>query len=184
MAKFLESILMNGYAELGNLSGWSSLGVSIASTKFGKHFLLTDTAYMTQQVASVLFAQPSREYQIKIEYARQQNKDPLEIATDGFINVRFRYASGKEDIVTIPLQSFDTQWHKREEVYILQNEEKLSHIVFEANTKNAIGGILIDNLQLQPSDELLEKEEVGNSYEKFRELSILYGLEADLPELG
>lgn len=185
MAKYLESILMNGQAELGNLSGWGFQKASITATVDGKHFKLEPDAYIQQEVPSVLFNKPSGEYLIVLRYKRITAKDPLNVVTDAFTNVRFRYESGKEDVITVPLSNFQTTWQDTELTYTLQSEEILTNIVFGVITRNCLGGMLFDNLQLRPSDNIIETGETGeNTYEKFREMSILYGLEANLPELG
>lgn len=185
MAKYLESILMNGQAELGNLSGWSFLGASIATTVDGKHFKLEATGYLQQDVPTVLFNKPSETYLIIVKYKRIVSKDPLNIVTDAFTNIRFRYESGKEEVITVPLGGYKTDWQETQLTYSLLSEELLTHIVFGVVTKDCQGGILLDNLRLQPSDVIAaNNESTENTYEKFRELSILYGLEANLPELG
>jgi hypothetical protein len=176
---------MNGQAELGNLSGWSFQKATIVSTVDGKHFKLDTDAYIQQEVPSVLFTKPSGEYLIVLRYKRVTAKDPLNVVTDAFTNVRFRYESGKEDIITVPLSNFQTDWQDTTLQYNLQTEEVLTNIVFGVITKNCIGGMLFDNLQLKPSDNILETgDPTEDNYEKFREMSILYGLEANLPELG
>lgn len=176
---------MNGRAELGNLSGWSYSGLSQVSTSVGRHFRLEANAYMQQSVPSVLFTRPSATYKITIEYRRAVAKDPLSILTDTFATVRFRYESGKEDNITIPLSGYDTQWREAMVYYSHMDSEVLEAIIFEVATKDCVGGMLLDNMQLQPDDNILTREEAPeNNYEKFREKSILYGLEANLPELG
>jgi hypothetical protein len=176
---------MNGQAELGNLSGWSFLKANVTTTVDGKHFKLDADAYLQQDVPTVLFNKPSETYLIIVKYKRIVEKDPLSIVTDAFTNIRFRYESGKEDVVTIPLGGYGTDWQETQLYYTLMQNEILTHIVFGVVTKNCQGGMLLDNLQLQPSDVIISSgETTENTYEKFRELSILYGLEANLPELG
>lgn len=176
---------MNGQAELGNLSGWSFLQASIVTTIDGKHFKLEPTAYLQQAIATVLFAKPSETYLIIVKYKRVASKDPLNIVTDAFTNIRFRYESGKEDVITVPLGGYNTEWQETQLYYTLMQEEILTNMTFGVVTSNCVGGMLLDNLQLKPSDVIVETgASAENTYEKFREMSILYGLEANLPELG
>jgi hypothetical protein len=176
---------MNGQAELGNLSGWSFLKAAINTTVDGRHFKLEPTAYIQQEVPTVLFAKPSESYLIIVKYKRLASKDPLNSLTDAFTNIRFRYESGKEDVITVPLGGYQTDWQETQLYYSLMQDEVLTNILFGVNTKDCVGGMLLDNLQLRPSDVIIETgEPVQDNYEKFRELSILYGLEANLPELG
>lgn len=176
---------MNGRAEIGNMSGWDYKGVSILLTSDSRHFNMIATAYMQQQVPSVLFSKASNEYFIGMRYRRRQEKDPLSIITDAFVNIKFSYVSGKEDIITIPLAGYRTVWQTSEMVYRHLQDEVLKGISYVANTVDCVGGMLLDDLVLLPSDSFIVKETPDeNTYEKFREKSILYGLEANLPELG
>jgi hypothetical protein len=176
---------MNGQAELGNLSGWSFQKANITTTVDGRHFKLDATAYLQQEVPTVLFSKPSDSYLIVVKYKRLVSKDPLNIVTDAFTNIRFRYETGKEDVITVPLGGYDTDWQETQLYYSLMQNEVLTNIAFGVVTSNCIGGMLLDNLQLKPSDVIIEDgDPTENTYEKFREMSILYGLEANLPELG
>lgn len=187
MTKYLDSILMNGFAELGNLSGWNSSGVHLVTDGIkGSCFQLDTNAYMQQDVPTVLFSKPSSEYLFKIDYRRLTDKDPLNLVADTFVTIRWKYESGKEDLLTAPLGVSTTPWASLEVPYTYLDKDTLIHITYMLQTSNALGGIRVDNMQLLPSDNVLVKEEdPGNdNYDRFRELSILYGPEADLPELG
>lgn len=181
---YLDSIVMNGRAELGNLSGWNVSGV-VLSQDTSSRFRLEATAYMQQDIPSVLYSKPSVDYLIALKYCRLSVKDPLNLVTDAYATIRFKYLSGKEDVVTMPLQSYNTTWQNSEVAYTHLTDEKLQSIMCMVQTSSAVGGMLIDDIEILPSDNLITKEAgPENNTEKFKELSILYGPEANLPELG
>lgn len=185
MAEYQDSILMNGYAELGNTSGWQVLNTSIVNDAAygGRHFYISPTGYMMQDIPLTLVAKTSATYELKLSYYRHSEINFATPDIQANAEVIFRYEDGIEDVHTFPFQGFANEWYAINET-VDARDASLTDVVIRITNPETSGAVRLDNLSLRPSKELADTDDDGGNYDNFREKSILFGLESDLPKLG
>lgn len=186
MAEYKTTILLNGNAELGNLVMWETLNTKIIFDVVygGYHYLISSKGYMKQTVTPSMFARTSARYKFSVSYIRSQ---PLAFANrknQAFASITYTYEDGLQDTSIIPFQAYSTTWHVSEIVTSIRNDSKLVGIVVEVHNDET-SNIRVDSLQLLPSEQLLETDgSLDSVFNDYKDKSILYGLDSELPELG
>lgn len=181
---FTDSILMNGYAELGNMSGWDYSGASVVNDPVygGRHFLLSSGGYMLQTMPLTTIAKTAARYMFILHYYRTTDEILMDPTSQAYCEILLQYEEGMEDVHTFPFQGEPHRFNEVELEIDIPEGETLSDMTIRIlNQERA--AIRLDNMQLKPSQEY-SVPDTGGDYGNFREKSILYGLEEDLPKLG
>lgn len=181
---FTDSILLNGYAELGNMSGWEYSGASVVNDPVygGRHFLLSSGGYMMQKLPLTAIAKTAAKYLFIIHYYRTTDEILMDPTQQTYCEILLRYEEGMEDVHTFPFQGQPHRFNIVEVEIDIPEGAQLSDLVVRILNHESFS-VRLDNIQLRPSVEYSVPDS-GGDYSNFREKSILYGLEEDLPKLG
>lgn len=177
---YADTILMNGYAEIGNVSGWNHNGVTVNNDPVygGRHFAMHPGGYMLQKIPLTAIARASSSYMFTLHYFR--NRDI--IVTDGYsyAELLIRIASGVSEDYMLPIQGASGKWNVVEIIVDIPDDSELSDMDVRIYN-NEEDTLRVDNIQLLPSRELAD---TGGGSGNFTDEAIMYGLEEDLPRLG
>lgn len=181
---YKDSIVMNGYAQLGNLSGWDVQNVTLEGG-VQKYFALTGNAFMSQEVAEVLFSETSVEYLFQFKYYRETPKDPINPNVDMKAQVIFRYKDGHRDVIELMASHHFGEWKSGSRKYQTYTDSELTNISIMVTSEDLQGVMQVDDIELLPSEQLINPPAPDDDrFENFEDKAILYGPEAALPVLG
>lgn len=162
-----DSLIVNGDAETGNLTGWTSSGVTVNSGGSGAGpycFRLASTAYMYQQVAQIDFVVNPKDYRVALDFLFQNAIDPLINDASLLVIVTLHYFDGTQDeYVYSLLEDFnDSQvygadtWYTFECAAPLSIDSVLTAVTLRVETVAANGYCQVDNIELNRSQTELE----------------------------
>lgn len=186
MNEYRTTILLNGNAELGSLVTWDALNTKIVFDVVygGYHYLIGSKGYMKQLITPSLFALTSARYKFALSYVRSKPLSITEMKNQAFASITYAYEDGIQDIYIIPFQAYTTTWHVAEAIAQIRDDSKLTEIFVEIYNNESMG-VRVDSIQLLPSMQLLQTSgPLDSEFNDFKDKSILYGLESELPELG
>ena len=162
-----NNLIINGDAETGNLTGWTSSNATVVSGGSGAGpycFRLASTAHMYQQVAQVDFIINPKEYRVALDFLFQNAIDPLVNDASLLVIVTLHYFGGTQDeYVYSLLEDFnDSQiygadtWYTFECTAPLSINSVLTAVTLRVETVAATGYCQIDNIELNRSQTELE----------------------------
>lgn len=186
MNEYRTTILLNGNAELGSLVTWDAVNTKIVFDVVygGYHYMIGSKGYMKQLITPSLFALTSARYKFTLSYVRSKPLTISEMNNQAFASITYTYEDGVQDIYIITFQAYTTSWHVAEAIAQIREDSKLTEIFVEIYNNESIG-VRVDSMKLLPSIQLLQSSgPLDNEFNNFRDKSILYGLESELPELG
>lgn len=185
MADYNESILLNGFGEIGNTSGWVASGVSLINDPAygGRHFVVNPAGHMEQTLNLTAIVKTSKTYLFKMTYFRSTEHLDPNVFNQAAAELKFVFKDGLEDFYKFPFQDLKGEWRTLEMLATMPNEVELDHIVVRIVNKESML-IRVDNMQLLPDVELVNPPSSEGGFDNYAEKSILYGLEKDMPKLG
>lgn len=184
MADYNESILMNGFGEIGNTSGWLSSGAALSSDPAygGKHFVVSPSGYMKQDLPLTVIVRTSKSYKFLLQYFRAEDELNPNVTEQAVAELVFTFKDGLEDFYSFPFQGLAGGWRDVELLAEMPEDAELVNISINIKNNEKLP-IRLDNMQLLPDVQLVVEQE-ENDFGNYREKSILYGLEKDMPLLG